>query len=129
MKNKLLECVCDKVKSEGILTPEQADYSFAVLNGLKNLQSVKIGECYCFYIVFDEINGRKTLAELFIYTPKESRNSLDFLRMIKFLEREAKEKKCSVIKFGGNYRQEDNRLCKYLIKKGYCIDTVYKEIK
>lgn len=128
MEDNLLKCVCDKVVEEGVLTKEQANHSFSVLNSIDNLQSIKIGNCYCFYVIFTEINGKKTLAELFIYTPKESRNSLDFVRMIKFLENEAKKNNCSVIKFGGNYRQTDNRLCEYLIKKGYGIDTVYKEI-
>lgn len=118
------------VREEGVIN---SDYAYSTLmklieSGLVEIEKIDFG--FIMYMITPELNGKKSLSEVFFYIPKENRgNGRLVLKMLKRFEDAARENDCDYLKVGANYGLNDDKFISLLERKGFKTDTLYKEIK
>lgn len=117
------------IAKEGIV---DADYAKSILMPLLDNKFAfieRVGPGYIIYSAFKELNSIKCLNELFLYIPPDKRgNARVFLNIIRRFEELGKIHGCKRVRIGANYGTHDEKVSKILIRMGYKIDSVYKEI-
>lgn len=81
-----------------------------------------------FYVIMVGTTSKIELIELFFYLKPEYRNLNNCNKLLEIFENVGREEKCDIIKFGSNLGYRDDVFSKFLLRKGYKIDTVSKEI-
>ena len=71
--------------------------------------------------------GKKEFLELFFYLKPQYRNLKTLNNLLKFFEDLAKD--CDIIKIGANILFKDDKFIKFLERKGYKHDTLYKQLR
>lgn len=88
-----------------------------------------IDDAIIIFKILPEFNGEVSLSELLIYIPKEKRGDIKLLNKIRdWFEETAKERGCSVIKIGANFKFKDKSFSKLLDRWGYIPDTYRKDV-
>lgn len=80
--------------------------------------------CYCELKGF---TGEREAVEMFFYIKPQYRNLKNLSRMLQHIENKLKE--FDKIKIGANILYKDNKFIDFLKRKGYLVDTVYKQLK
>jgi len=126
----ILDELFELVKEEGVMDPTFGYYQLKTWIKEEIAFIEKHEDFYIVYAPTKEINGERTLIELFFYIPKEKRGNIRaVLNGIKRFEEAAKEKDCDVLKVGANYGLKNDKFVKLLLRQGYKTDTLRKEIK
>lgn len=71
--------------------------------------------------------GKKEFLELFFYLKPQYRNLKTLNNLLNFFEDLAKD--CDIIKIGANILFKDDKFIKFLERKGYKHDTLYKQLR
>jgi len=80
------------------------------------------------FMVSEGFTGKKELNELFFYLKPKHRTLKNLNDILLYLENFAKEKGCDIIRIGANAGFKDELFIKYLHRKGYKTDIVFKEV-
>lgn len=124
-KQCILSDIIQEVMREGLIT-FNIDYWYLMIE--QDTVFIEImDKGYIIYMIAEDFTGIKTLSELFLYIPKDKRGGRLFISMIHRLEELAKENGCKQLRIADNYNNE-GKLSRYLLRKGYKTDSVYKEV-
>lgn len=111
-------------KDDGIDYSDCIEMFFAIDPEIKYIDDAII-----IFKILPEFNGEVSLSELLIYIPKEKRGDIKLLNKIRdWFEETAKERGCSVIKIGANFKFKDKSFSKLLDRWGYIPDTYRKDV-
>lgn len=80
------------------------------------------------YTIIKGFTSKKELNELFFYLKPEHRTLKNANILFDMFEEIGKEENCDVIKIASNSGYRDKAFTKFLLRKGYVVDTVSKEI-
>ncbi len=102
------------------------DYVMSLVG--KGLKILEKEEGVIAYVVLDDLVGRKTLVEVFFYIRPKCRDLKTLNNFLAEFEKLAIIYDCKDIKIGANFGYNDEGFAKYLMKKGYAIDILTKEV-
>lgn len=107
--------------------------TIAKADALNNLGLLRIVELedkgMACVMIENDFRGIKTCMELFFYIKKEHRgNPRNFFKLLRKMEEVGKAAGCKQFTFGSNIGYRDQKLLGILIKQGFVVDTVKKEL-